>query len=129
MPRGTRIGVPIQAIHHDSNLYNDPYRFNAFRFTGDEVARQAFENESDSTAHSGKNQPCTTVNERFLTFGYGRHACPGRFLATQILTLAIAQVVQKYNVEHIKERPQSQPILNILMPPESAMIRIRKRQG
>jgi len=33
LPPGTRIGIPVYAIHHDNSVYHDAATFDAFRFS------------------------------------------------------------------------------------------------
>ncbi|KAL2043499.1 hypothetical protein N7G274_003806 [Stereocaulon virgatum] len=127
IPKGVRVGAPMQAIHHDSSFYHDPFRFNAFRFSETCESPRPRGQPHQNRAQTRTKELSTNTNEKFLTYGIGRHACPGRFFASQMMSLALAYVVQNYDVEHISKRPKSQPILNILMPPTSATIRIRRR--
>ena len=128
IPEGTRIGFPLQAIHHDASLYPDPFRFNPFRFSGMLDASHPGDQPSVVAQHTPSQEKCVNVNERFLTWGFGRHACPGRFFASQMMSLALAYIVQNYDIQSLTERTKSYPVLNILMPPSSATIRIRRRK-
>jgi cytochrome P450 family 3 subfamily A len=57
IPKGQIITVPIWALHHDPELYPDPYQFDPERF-----------NEENK-----KNRP----NEAFIPFGTGPRICIG----------------------------------------------------
>ena len=37
IPRGTPIGMSVNAVHHDPKLYRDPYTFDPGRFLGEDV--------------------------------------------------------------------------------------------
>ena len=69
-----------------------------------------------------------TGGDTFLGFGYGRHACPGRFFAAHEMKLLLAHLVQHYDVEHMAERPMQQTILETKLPPSSLRIRVRRRK-
>ncbi|MCJ1375679.1 hypothetical protein MMC20_006916, partial [Loxospora ochrophaea] len=127
VPKGVRVGVPLQAIHHDPSFYHEPSRFNAFRFSEACKPLQTTSQPLRDAAQSGKRERCVDINERFLTYGFGRHACPGRFFASQMMSLALAYIIQNYDIEHTSKRAKSQSILHILIPPTSATIRIRRR--
>ena len=49
-----------------------------------------------ATDHA-RNQFVTT-NEQNLMFGYGRHACPGRFFATNEIKMIVAKMVLDYDI-------------------------------
>lgn len=74
-----------------------------------------------------KQQSSFTVGDTFLAFGHSRHACPGRFLASRLMKLMLAHVIQHYDVEYMAERPPSRIILEAKLPSDSATIRVRRR--
>lgn len=39
-----------------------------------------------------------TVTKDFLHFGYGRHACPGRFFAANEIKLILARILLDYDI-------------------------------
>lgn len=127
IPQGVRVGFASQAIHNDPSLYHDPLRFNAFRFSENFEWPQAADQPSEDVTKTRKQELSVDVNESFLTYGFGRHACPGRFFASQMMGLALAFVVQNYEVEKVTARKARQSVLNILMPPTSDTIRVRRR--
>lgn len=45
-----------------------------------------------------RNQFVTT-NESNLMFGYGRHACPGRFFAANEIKLILARLILDYDIK------------------------------
>ncbi|RIB30807.1 cytochrome P450 [Gigaspora rosea] len=46
------------------------------------------------TVHS----PATKVDRSFITFGGGRHACPGRFFAVNEIKMCLHKLILKYNI-------------------------------
>lgn len=38
--KGTRVMIPVDAIHYDSNIYPDPEMFNPERFNYDEISKR-----------------------------------------------------------------------------------------
>ena len=142
IPKGTKCVVPMHAIHRDSTAYQNPDKFDAFRFSRPYEASRT-ENGHVSTAvtsdaHNdltadqkasgiaGENST-VMLNDHFLTFGHSRHACPGRFFATLEMKLMLAHVVMNYDVEHIKVRPADAVVVEIKLPSENATVRIRTR--
>ena len=63
IPTGTTVAVPMYAIHHDKNIWPDPFTFDPYRSS----------RVRDQGAGDVKQQMVTTSSE-FLPWGYGRHA-------------------------------------------------------
>ncbi|KAG0255734.1 hypothetical protein DFQ27_006103 [Actinomortierella ambigua] len=65
IPKGRLVTVNLRSTHMEEALQGpDPTEFRPWRFVG-------------------KSKGTTKVGPDFLTFGMGKHACPGRFLAMQ----------------------------------------------
>ncbi|KAI6042748.1 cytochrome P450 [Pisolithus marmoratus] len=88
IPKGTHLSVLTSAIHHDSALYEDPDIFDPFRFS------RLRNDEDESDRHQ-----MVAVTQDFLPFGYGKHACPGRFLAANELKIMLAHILTSYDVK------------------------------
>ena len=90
IPPGCIIEVPSQAIYNDSTYYPDSEKFDGFRHY--KLRR------GGSTADHARNQFVTT-NEQNLAFGYGRHACPGRFFAANEIKMIVAKMILDYDIK------------------------------
>lgn len=103
-------------------MYPSPLEFDAFRFSRPR--------ETGAEAHSleQKNTAVITTSDDFLGFGHGRHACPGRFFASQELKLMLAYLVMNYDVEPLGERPQNSVMNGMSLPSPTAVLGIKKRQ-
>ena len=115
LPKGTLVAVPSYAIHLDESNYPNPTSFQPFRF-----AEKAEETP-------GRKVDMTATSTDFLVFGYGRHACPGRFFAAAELKLMLALIVMKYDVK--LEGPYPEPLWSgiSLMPNPKGEVLFRKR--
>lgn len=87
IPKGTIIEIPNHAISRDPDLFPDPESFKPWRFAemrgeGAEDARHQF----------------VSVSQLLGSFGYGRHACPGRFFAANELKLILARAILTYDI-------------------------------
>jgi len=118
IPRGTTIAIAIDSIHLNEKIYADALKFDPFRF----VALQ----EQDNT---GKRFDMATTAVDSLTFGHGKHACPGRHFAASELKLMLAHVVMNYDVKLEKEgvRPRDTWIMSACIPNPSAKVLFRRR--
>ncbi|KAI1135172.1 cytochrome P450 [Hypoxylon sp. FL0543] len=83
LPKGARIMV--QSKLRDPDIYKNPNDFDARRFLD-------LRNSSSNNA----NQYVSTSSEMFA-FGHGKHACPGRFLASSELKVALSHMLLKYD--------------------------------
>ena len=123
VPAGSRVAVRVDGAHHNADLYPDPLRFDGFRFV-------KMREEAISNGSSGKTFDLVSVNANYLPFGYGRHACPGRFFAAYELKQMLAHVVHNYDVK-FKDggvRPPNKPFMAISFPDPTAEVLFRKRQ-
>ncbi|KAJ7269284.1 cytochrome P450 [Mycena haematopus] len=98
VPSGCKIAVPLKAVHFNENVYPDPYTFDCFRFS------KLRESEDSDVKHG-----FTTIENDFVLFGLGRHACPGRFFASMELKIMLSHLLLNYDVslaDGAKEAPK-----------------------
>ncbi|KAK8021976.1 hypothetical protein PG993_012743 [Apiospora rasikravindrae] len=121
VPKGSVVGLPIWEIHQDPDNYGpnaasyDPFRYSRAIETG-------------AASAAPKAYAATTPSSDFLHFGLGRHACPGRFIAVQMLKMDIAYLLRNYEVQPIAKKP---PILfqNLaLLPQKNFVLKVRRKQ-
>ncbi|KAI9434726.1 cytochrome P450 [Lactarius indigo] len=120
VPAGTLIAAPTGAIHRDGEIFPHPDEFDGFRF--------AKPRERDGNAAAGSQALSTSADN--LTFGYGRHACPGRFFAINEIKALLAHVVVTYDIKFEEgiQAPRSLLIGSLRIPGEAnAMFRKRQR--
>ena len=95
VPKGTAMSVYISPTHLDETIYEDPSKFDGFRF----VKMKERQRQDGSNASSEKRFDIVTLSVNFLGFGYGRHACPGRFFVANEMKLMLAHIVLTYEVK------------------------------
>jgi len=91
IPPGINVEVASQAVYHDSALFPDSSTFDGFRFS-------KLREGGTGTDHA-RNQFVTT-NEQNLGFGYGRHACPGRFFAANEIKMIMARLLLDFDFKN-----------------------------
>ncbi|OAL70062.1 hypothetical protein A7D00_5591 [Trichophyton violaceum] len=117
---GLRTVFPAQMVHHDRDIYQNPERFDAFRFS------REHETSSNEQPTTGKRELVTTVSTSFLPFGYGRHACPGRWFVAYMVKQATAYALLNYDVEVIKSPGKRASLLNFMLPPQKAELHVTR---
>ncbi|KAI9569395.1 cytochrome P450 [Boletus coccyginus] len=88
IPKGTSVAAAARSLHHDKNIYDNPELFEPFRF--------AHVSEDDG---KGVKYQFASTSIEYLSFGHGRHACPGRAFAANTLKSMLAHVVVTYDVK------------------------------
>ncbi|KAG5651807.1 hypothetical protein H0H81_007330 [Sphagnurus paluster] len=119
VPAGHTVAVPNCAMHHDEDNYGDPNNFDGFRFA----------NLRESEDSSSKYQ-MVTLNSNYMVFGYGRHACPGRFFAVNEIKALMVHVLLNYDVsfETNRGRPEDTWFGTLSAPDPSISVMFRKRR-
>lgn len=69
------------------------------------------------------------IGDEFLAFGHGRHACPGRYMATAVVKLMLVHFVRQYDFEPLDERPPVNSLGNFLAPSFKLKIKVRSKNS
>lgn len=104
IPAGTYIDAPSYAVLHDAANYTDPDTFDAYRFYN----LRTNEDVPDPNAFKNREQyQFVSVAKENMSFGFGKHACPGRFFASNEIKLIMARILLTFDVRYpldVKER-------------------------
>ncbi|KAK8111355.1 Cytochrome P450 monooxygenase ATR2 [Apiospora kogelbergensis] len=94
IPAGVFIETPLGPVNHDPKLYPDPDVFDPHRFLN---LRNA--TKPDPVNYKTREQyQFVTVTKENMAFGYGKHACPGRFFAANEIKLIVVNVLLQYDM-------------------------------
>ncbi|KAI5119873.1 hypothetical protein M0805_008544 [Coniferiporia weirii] len=121
LPAGTLLACNSLAAHYDDAHYANAHEFDGFRF-----AKMREEGEGEGTKHQ-----MVSTSMEYLPFGHGRHACPGRFFATNELKSMMAYLVLTYDVKLENAaggRPKDIEFGSSVVPNPTAKVLFRKRQ-
>lgn len=99
IPAGVIVEVPAGSIAADSSIFENAGVFDHLRYYN---LRQSKGNQKSGTkaAEVVANSQFISVSESSLTFGYGRHACPGRFFAANEIKMIMANILLHYEVKN-----------------------------
>lgn len=120
---GTYVCVLSYPILHDPDLYPDPETFQPFRF-----AERREEADKQGLKIEKARQAWTATSKTYTAFGLGRHACPGRFFASNTLKITLAYILMNYDIEKMAERPRNPTFSFSIMPPLKEKIRFKRRK-
>ena len=126
-PQGTLIGVDVQSVHHDPEIYPDPNTYDAFRFS--RPREEADTSNVHSEVNRVKRTGLTQTSDIFLPFSHGRHACPGRFLVSLEMKMLLVYMVMNYEVQPLKSRPVNVRFGATSVPSMKAAIKVRRKKG
>lgn len=115
LPKDSRIMVAGQFMEPDAKI--EP--FDAARWVR---AREQPDEE--------KNWQLVSTSPEFMGFGHGKHACPGRYLASQELKVALCHLLLKYDLRFLPGEGRRPPLTleatNLLQ--RDVQVQIRKRK-
>lgn len=95
IPAGTSIAVPALPTLQDPALYANPSSYDPYRF-----ARLRAGDAPDLMHYASREMyQFISVTKENMGFGYGRHACPGRFFAANEIKMICARVLLNYEIK------------------------------
>lgn len=84
IPKGAFLVVSNDRMW-DPNTYSDPETFDPYRFL-----------KLRETAGHETSAQLVSPSPEHMAFGFGRHACPGRFFAANEIKIALCHILLKY---------------------------------
>jgi fumitremorgin C monooxygenase len=120
----------------NSAVYPDAAKFDGYRFV--QLRQQEKEKETSTNGTTGTNTTVggsgglsfVSVSANHMGFGYGKHACPGRFFAGAETKIALCHILLKYDFELVDgalARAQTDGMM--IWRDKRAMVRVRRREG
>ncbi|KAH9897773.1 cytochrome P450 [Cubamyces lactineus] len=118
IPRDTMIVAATDAMHNDSALYDDADRFDPFRF-----ARMR-EAEGEATKHQ-----LVHTSVKYMPFGHGRHACPGRFFVANEIKSLLSYLLLNYDFKLSDDGPWTPSYYGLDIIPPLGSLQFKKREN
>ena len=103
LPKGITVSANVYQITHDPAILqseSDPNSFDGLRYYN--MRNQLTKTGPDDKAVAGKHQ-FVSISNSSMMFGYGKHACPGRFFAGNEIKLILAKVLMTFDIKIIPE--------------------------
>jgi len=85
-PKGTEIGTPHYALHHEAAYYPEPFLYKPERWLAD------------------KNYDVTTTQSAFSAFSLGPRGCVGKAMAYQEMMTVLARVLWEFDLRFATSR-------------------------
>ncbi|KAJ5146148.1 uncharacterized protein N7515_000712 [Penicillium bovifimosum] len=118
LPFGTTVGLPSNAIHNDDRFYPQASSFDGLRF---------LKLREIDDPNAARGSLLTATSNTFLQFGHGKHGCPGRFLAADILKLILAEMALRYEIKWDVKPEENSWFGNSLMPCTNTVVSVSRR--
>ncbi|KAI1121484.1 P450 monooxygenase [Nemania abortiva] len=117
IPKGSVIFTPNSPLFADEKFYPNPENFDGFRF-------EKMRNDPEL----GSSCDLTSTSEHSMHFGIGRHACPGRFMVSDEVKLAIIYLLQNFDfcMEDHSRRPKNVAFGKFILPDMNAKVWLRE---
>ncbi|KAI0841505.1 cytochrome P450 [Hypoxylon sp. FL0890] len=123
LPRGAVIAIPGVLMARESEFYDDPQRFDGFRF---------YRADEDDVGSTNTQQDYTGIEPGNLSWGSGRFTCPGRWYAAAMIKLIVANLLLEYDLSFPSgqtERPPNTKYDTEVHPDFKQKIVLRRRRS
>lgn len=119
IPSGTHVVVASLPMHLDDEYFENASEFQPFRFS------QRREDDIEDS-----KVLLASTSSSYIPFGYGPHACPGRFFASSVMKAMMAYLVLNYDIKLEKEgeRPPDEWVMMNCSPNRKAEVMFRRRR-
>ncbi|KAF2173631.1 hypothetical protein M409DRAFT_61961 [Zasmidium cellare ATCC 36951] len=117
LPAGTRLKIDDTMVH-DSTLFSNAGTFEVARFQ--RLRKQSGEEHQHQFV---------SLTPDIMAFGYGRHACPGRFFASHELKIALCVLLLQYDIRSVPDadQPRNQEFENFIVVAPTMKVQLRRR--
>lgn len=121
IPKSTMLVLSMQNMWSPTT-YPSPYTFQPHRF----LTLRHNNNNDPARAHAAEFTSATTEH---MGFGFGRHACPGRFYAVAFVKMVLCHVLLKYDLRLVGGRPVVDTYGVNMTASRTAEVEVRRRGG
>lgn len=98
IPSGTNVGTPIYALHHDPEIFPQPFTFRPERWV--------VESSEDKNKNASSREAVQQAESSFFPFLIGTRGCPGKGLARMELSVIFARLLFRYEFRGVSGVPE-----------------------
>ena len=102
---------------HDPSIFPEPYSFNGRRYL-----------EMRQMTGSENRWQFVTTSPEHLIFGHGKHACPGRFFASNEIKVALTHLLMMYDWKMVERDGVGPLVEDFDANPEATIMMKRRRE-
>ncbi|KIM23342.1 hypothetical protein M408DRAFT_332370 [Serendipita vermifera MAFF 305830] len=128
VPAGEMVQAVATGVHKDPAHYPEPLEFKPWRFY--DLTQAEAKDTYDPRAAA--KYDIVSTSPTYLTWGLGRHACPGKWYAAMIMKHLMAYLILHYDLklpDSAKgKRPDDWVVAGACIPNTSARILLRRKQ-
>ncbi|KAK4656889.1 hypothetical protein QC762_0040220 [Podospora pseudocomata] len=99
--RGDWACTTLIAINKIPEYYPNPEQFSGFRFAPPEVLESLSKMDQEGLAKQDTPSKLVDTDHKWLMFGTGKQACPGRFYAAAAAKVIMSQMISKYDMRMV----------------------------
>jgi cytochrome P450 len=111
----------------NSSVYPDAAIFDGYRFV---KLREQERGANTGTVGGGGGLSFVSVSANHMGFGYGKHACPGRFFAGAETKVALCHILLKYDFDLVdRALAGAQTDGMMIWRDKRAMLRVKRREA
>lgn len=103
IPKDAVIGISVDQMWSDQ-LYDSPAVWNPHRF------RPTTRQEEEGGRQADKEASLTNTSPEHLAWGYGKHACSGRFFVAHEVKVALGHLLLHYEWKLASSSSQTKPL-------------------
>ena len=122
LPYGAYVTSSRYSVNYDPAVFPSPEEFQPFRW---------YDLQKSQPENASRYQ-LPSISPMSISFGHGRHACPGRFLAANIMKAVLAYLFANYDIKAPDEwkgkRIENMQVGDQSIPNRAAMVMMRKRK-
>lgn len=123
--KGAIVCVSAYSMHRDESIYSDPHQFHHNRF----MQPSSPEENDEEEKREAPGKTAASTEPTYAGWGLGRHACPGRFFAIDLMKMIFMHLIEYYEIKLLSQRPPNIWIAETPIPPPNAKIQIRRRRS
>ncbi|KAL3428585.1 cytochrome P450 [Aspergillus tetrazonus] len=126
IPKGAQVRLTTDNMWN-SSVYPDAAKFDGYRFV---KLREQEKGTNTGTVGGGGGLSFVSVSVNHMGFGYGKHACPGRFFAGAETKVALCHILLKYDFDLVdRALAGAQTDGMMIWRDKRAMLRVKRREA